>query len=106
MGLNVPGSAASLGSSALGSGKVKGPVEHNDAVLGIAEVRDQLGGGLGVDGAGVATASDTLGEPVGGTGDGGGGVSQHRKGGGEKNGSPHGAEGDELKMKRTEWKIG
>ncbi len=86
----APRSAASLGDSALGSSEVKGPVEHDDAGLGVTEVRDQLGSGRRIHSRGAASAGDALGEALSRTGDGCGGLGQHGNGRGQQSGRPHG----------------
>lgn len=58
----APGRAARGGRRALGAGEVVHAVEDDDARLGVAQVRDQLVGRRGVDGAGRATAGDALGK--------------------------------------------
>lgn len=87
-GPSAPGSAAALGSSALGSGEVEGPVKHDDAGLRVAEVGDQLSSGRRVHGAGVATSRDALSKALSGTSDSGHSVCQRRNGG-QKRERPH-----------------
>lgn len=81
-----PGRAASLGGGALGSGEVKGAVEHDDAGTAVTEVGDELGRGLGIDGSCAATSGDALGEALGGASHGGGGLDHGRNGRGEEDG--------------------
>lgn len=56
--IRAPGRTAGLGGGSLGAGEVKGLREHDHAGLVVAQIRDQLVSGLGVDGGGVTTASD------------------------------------------------
>lgn len=69
---SAPGSTASTGSGSLSVGEVKGLLQDDDTGGRVAKVRDQLGIGLGVDGRGVTTTSNTFSKAFGGTCDGDG----------------------------------
>lgn len=61
----APRRAAGARGGALGSAKVKGAVDDDDAGLAVAEVADELVGGRGVHGRGGATTGDALGKTLG-----------------------------------------
>ena len=67
---SAPGSATGTGSSTLSVAEVESLGEDNDTRGRVTKVRDQLGGGAGVDGSSRATTSNTLGETLRSAGDG------------------------------------
>lgn len=56
LGSGSPGSTTSLASGTLGADKVDGAVEVDNSGGGVAEVGDELSGGLGVDGSSVTSS--------------------------------------------------
>lgn len=68
-GSGAVGRTSSLGRGSLGAGEVEGLGQDDGTGRAVREVGNKLSVGLGVDGGGRATASNSLGETLSGAGD-------------------------------------
>lgn len=90
LGSGTPGETSGLGGGTLGADEVEGSVKIDDAGRGVAEVGDELGVGLGVDGRTTLTTGSRGGEALGGGGEGGEGRGDDGRKGGESAEETHG----------------